>query len=164
VDALLGIGSNLGDRLDTLQRAVDLLNAERGIRVSRSSRVFETEPVGGVEQPEFLNAVLEIDTDLEPRDLLAATQRAESALGRTREIRWGPRTIDVDILLIDARTIDDPHLTVPHPRMRERAFVLIPLLDLRPTPVLPDGTDLLRVRLVADGAVRPYAPPLRTEP
>lgn len=164
MDAVLGIGSNLGDRLDTLQRAVDLLNAEPGIRVTRSSRIFETEPVGGVDQPEFLNAVLEIDTDLEPHELLGATQRVESALGRTREIRWGPRTLDVDILLIDGRTIDDPDLTVPHPRMHERAFVLVPLLDLRPTPVLPDGTDLLRVRLTADGAVRPYAPPLRTEP
>lgn len=164
MDALLGIGSNLGDRLDTLQRAVDLLNAEPGIRVVRSSRVFETEPVGEVEQPEFLNAVLEIDTDLEPRGLLAATQRVESALGRTREIRWGPRTLDVDVLLIDTLTIDDPALTVPHPRMHERAFVLVPLLDLRPTPSLPDGTDLLRMRLTTDGAVRPYAPPLRVEP
>ena len=162
MDALLGIGSNLGDRLATLQRAVDLLNAQPGVRVTRSSRVFETEPVGGVVQPEFLNAVLEIETDLAPVDLLAATQRVESALGRTREIRWGPRTLDVDILLIDELTVDDAAIIVPHPRMHERAFVLVPLLDLRPAPTLPDGTDLLRVRLQADGAVHPYAPPLRT--
>ena len=164
MDALLGIGSNLGDRLETLQRGVDLLNAEPGIRVTRSSRVFETEPVGGVEQPTFLNAVLEVETDLEPHDLLAATQHVEGALGRTREIRWGPRTLDVDILSIDALTIDDPALTIPHPRMRERAFVLIPLLDLHPAPVLPDGTELLHVRLTADAGVRPFAPPLRTDP
>jgi len=160
MDALLGLGSNLGDRLATLQRAVDLLNAQPGIRVIRSSRVFETEPVGGMEQPEFLNAVLEIESDLEPGDLLAATRLVESALGRTRKIRWGPRTIDIDILLIDELTIDDADLTVPHPRMHQRAFVLVPLLDLRPAPTLPDGTDLLRVRLEADGAVHPYVPPL----
>lgn len=166
MDAVLGIGSNLGDRLANLQRAVDLLAVEPGLRIVRSSRVYETDPVGGVEQPDFLNAVLEAETDLEPRSVLAATQRVEAALGRTGEIHWGPRTIDVDILLIDRLTLDGPTLTVPHPRMHERAFVLVPLLELRSDPVLPDGRRLADVRLGPDavGGVQPHAPPLRTRP
>ena len=161
--ATLALGSNLGDRLATLQQAVDLLGAEPGIALIRCSRVWETDPVGGPPQPDFLNAVVRAEVDLEPLDLLAACQRVETALGRVREVRWGPRTIDIDILLFDARAIDDPDLVVPHPRMRERAFVLMPLLDIDPDPVLPDGTHLLDVRLClgAAGGVRPAASPLR---
>ncbi|MGZ5213510.1 MAG: 2-amino-4-hydroxy-6-hydroxymethyldihydropteridine diphosphokinase [Actinomycetota bacterium] len=159
MEAFLGLGSNLGDRLATLQRAIDLLTTEPGIEVLRTSRVWETDPVGGPEQPDFLNVVAEIDTDLEPLDLLAAANRVEAALGRTREIHWGPRTIDIDILLIDGLTIDDDRFTVPHPRMHRRAFVLMPLLELIPDPVLPDGTHLLAVRL-PDQGVHPVAPPL----
>ncbi|MGZ6545855.1 MAG: 2-amino-4-hydroxy-6-hydroxymethyldihydropteridine diphosphokinase [Actinomycetota bacterium] len=162
MDAFLGIGSNLGDRLANLQGAVDLLGGSTGIRVRRSSRVWETDPVGGPSQPEFLNVVLEIATDLDPLDLLRECNRIEAELGRTRDVRWGPRTLDIDVLLIDDLTIDDPALTVPHPRMHQRAFVLLPLLDLEPNPTLPDGTRLLDVRLGPDAATgaRPYAPPL----
>jgi 2-amino-4-hydroxy-6-hydroxymethyldihydropteridine diphosphokinase len=161
VEAFLGIGSNLGDRLANLQGAVDRLGASPGIRVRRSSRVWETDPVGGPEQPEFLNVVVEIDTDLDPLDLLHVCNAVEAELGRTRDVRWGPRTIDIDVLLIDDLTIDEPTLTVPHPRMHQRAFVLLPLLDLEPNPVLPDGTRLLDVRLGPDAVsgVRPYLPP-----
>ncbi len=161
--ATLALGSNLGDRLATLQRAVDLLSAEPGISPTRGSRVWETDPVGGPPQPDFLNVVVRADVDLEPLELLAACQRVEAALGRVRDVRWGPRTIDVDILLFGARAIDHPDLVVPHPRMRERAFVLMPLLDIDPDPVLPDGTRLLNVRLGpgATGGVRPASPPLR---
>lgn len=162
MDAFLGIGSNLGDRLANLQGAVDLLGRSRGIRVRRSSRVWETDPVGGPSQPEFLNVVVGIATDLDPLDLLRECNRIEAQLGRTRDVRWGPRTLDIDVLLIDGLTIDDPVLTVPHPRMHQRAFVLLPLLDLEPNPTLPDGTSLLDVRLGPDaaGGARPYAPPL----
>lgn len=159
MDAFLGLGSNLGDRLATLQQAIDLLAAEPGIVVQRTSRVWETEPLGGPEQPDFLNVVAEIETVLEPSDLLAATNRVEAALGRTRDIRWGPRTIDIDILLIDGLTIHDDRLTIPHPRMHERAFVVMPLLELIPDPVLPDNTRLLDVRL-PDQQVHPVFPPL----
>lgn len=162
MEAFLGLGSNLGDRLANLQRAVDALGAEAGVRVTRCSRVWETEPVGGPEQPDFLNAVVSIETQIEPHDLLAACNRVEILLGRARDIRWGPRTIDIDVLLFDDRTIDDPTITVPHPRMCERAFVLMPLLELVPDLVLPDGTRLLDVRLPPD-AVRPHAPPLRVD-
>jgi 2-amino-4-hydroxy-6-hydroxymethyldihydropteridine diphosphokinase len=161
--ALLGLGSNLGDRLDTLQRAVDLLAAEPGIIPTRCSRVWETDPVGGPPQPDFLNVVLGVEVDLAPHDLLVACQRVEAALGRVRDVRWGPRTIDIDVLLFDALAVDDADLTVPHPRMHERAFVLMPLLDVDPDAVLPDGTRLVDLPLGPDasGGVRPVAPPLR---
>jgi len=163
--AYLGLGSNLGDRLATLQQAADLLGAQPGLKITRCSRVWETEPVGGPPQPDFLNVVVRAEVDLEPLDLLAACHRVEASLGRVREVRWGPRTVDVDVLLIDARTVDDPELTVPHPRMRERAFVLMPLLDIDPDPRLPDGSRLVDVRLGPDaaGGVRPVAPPLRLD-
>ena len=160
VTAYLGLGSNLGDRLATLLRAVDLLAREPGIRVDASSRVWETEPVGPP-QPRYLNAVLRIESGcLEPLELLAACRRVEDALGRVRIARWGPRTIDVDILLYDDRTVDEPDLQVPHPRMHERAFVLAPLLELEPDPTLPGGRRVGDAAPADAGAVVPVAPPL----
>jgi 2-amino-4-hydroxy-6-hydroxymethyldihydropteridine diphosphokinase len=157
--ATLALGSNLGDRLATLQRAVDLL-AERDVRAVESSRVWETDPVGGPsEQPAFLNAVIRAKTDLDPKALLGAALDVEAALGRIRTQRWGPRTIDIDVLLYDEVILDEPGLTVPHPRMCDRAFVVLPLLDLDPDPVLPDGRRVLDLRVDPSGA-RPYAPPL----
>jgi len=157
----LGLGANLGDRLSTLQQAIDLLAAEPGMTVLRTSRVWETDPVGGPPQPDFLNVVAEIDTTLAPIELLAAVNRVEASLGRIRDVRWGPRTLDIDILLIDDLTIDDDRLTVPHPRMHQRAFVVMPLLELLPDPVLPDGTPLLETHL-PDQPVHPAYPPLAT--
>lgn len=155
----LGLGANLGERLDTLQRAVDLLAGE-GVRAVASSRVWETDPVGGpAGQPTYLNAVVRAETELDADDLLAAAHRVEAALGRTREVRWGPRTIDIDVLLYDDVLRDDPELTIPHPRLTERAFVVLPLLDIDPAPVLPDGTRVLERSLDPDGA-RPVQPPL----
>ena len=159
VVAFLGLGSNLGDRLANLQAAVDALQAEPGLRVAASSRVWETTPVGGPPQPDYLNAVIRIETDLSARDLLDIARRVESRLGRIRKERWGARTIDVDLLLYDEEEIDEPDLMVPHPRIMQRAFVLLPLLELEPDPVLPDGTRLKDVRVDTDG-VAPSAPPL----
>jgi 2-amino-4-hydroxy-6-hydroxymethyldihydropteridine diphosphokinase len=159
VVGFLGLGSNLGDRLANLQAAVDALQAEPGLRVAASSRVWETTPVGGPPQPDYLNAVVRIETDLSARDLLDVARRVEARLGRIRKERWGARTIDVDVLLHDEEQIDEPDLVVPHPRMTERAFVLLPLLELEPDPVLPDGTRLKDVR-VDTGGVTPSAPPL----
>ncbi len=157
--ATLGLGANLGDRLAALQRAVDLL-AEEGVRAVASSRVWETEPVGGPSgQPPYLNAVVRAETELEAHDVLSAANRVETALGRMREVRWGPRTIDIDVLLYDDLRHDDPELTIPHPRLTERAFVVLPLLDIDPAPVLPDGTRVLELKLDLDGA-RPIEPPL----
>jgi 2-amino-4-hydroxy-6-hydroxymethyldihydropteridine diphosphokinase len=159
--AYLALGSNLGDRLESLRQAVRLLQAEPGVEVVRSSRVYETEPVGPP-QPAYLNAVIEVRTELEPRGLLEACRRVEDALGRVRDERWGPRTIDVDVLSIDERTVDEPDLIVPHPRMHERGFVLVPLCELDPDPMLPGGRRLATLRLVPGAAlgVRPFAPPL----
>jgi 2-amino-4-hydroxy-6-hydroxymethyldihydropteridine diphosphokinase len=163
VDAYLGLGSNLGDRLATLQRAVDLLDGEAGIRVEASSRVWETEPVGPP-QPRYLNAVLRVTTDLEPLELLEACRRAESALGRVRLERWGPRTLDVDVLLYDDRTVDEPALQIPHPRMHERAFVLAPLLELEPDPMLPGGRRVGDAAPIDVAEAVPVAPPLVVPP
>lgn len=160
VSAYLALGSNLGDRLETLRRAVDLLSARAGVEVVRSSRVYETDPVGPP-QPGYLNAVLEVRTELEPRGLLEACQAVEAELGRVRDERWGPRTLDVDVLTYDERTVDEPDLTIPHPRMHERGFVLIPLRELEPEPMLPGGRSLADLRPAPGLAlgVRPFAPP-----
>ena len=161
--AYLGLGANLGDRLASLQRAVDLLVEVPGLRVLRSSRVYETEPVGGPDQSDYLNAVLEVDTTLGPGDLLAAGRAVEDSMGRVHQERWGPRPIDVDLLTYGDRTIDEPGLQVPHPRMHERGFVLVPLAELCPDPPLPGGRRLPEIRLGPDAVfgVRPFAPPLR---
>jgi 2-amino-4-hydroxy-6-hydroxymethyldihydropteridine diphosphokinase len=133
--AFLGLGSNLGDRERFLREAV----ASLGSAVRRVSPVYETEPVGGPPgQGPYLNVVVEIDTDLSPRELLAVCHRLEAAAGRVRAERWGPRTLDVDILLVDGVTVDEEDLTIPHPRMWERRFVLAPLSDLAPE-LVPDG-------------------------
>jgi 2-amino-4-hydroxy-6-hydroxymethyldihydropteridine diphosphokinase len=159
--AYLALGANLGDRLEQLREAVRLLAATEGVEVVRSSRVFETEPVGPP-QPAYLNAVIEVRTTLEPRRLLEAAQAVEGALGRVRAERWGPRTIDVDILTFDDRTVDEPDLEIPHPRMHERGFVLVPLGELDGDPMLPGGRRLSEIRLSPDivFGVRPFAPPL----
>ena len=163
--AYLALGSNLGDRLANLRRAVELLDATPGVEVVRSSRVYETEPVGPP-QPAYLNAVVEVETELEPHQLLGAAQAVEEALGRVRAERWGPRTIDVDVLTYDERTVDEPGLTVPHPRMHERGFVLVPLGELDQDPMLPGGRRLATLRLPPDAVmgVRLFAPPLVSLP
>ena len=130
--AYVSLGSNVGDRLGFLRRAVAMLGEHEAIEVLRTSSVYETDPVGYVDQPPFLNAVAEIETSLSPHELLDACQAIEAALGRVRTVRWGPRTIDLDIALIDDLAIDDERLTVPHPRMAERAFVLVPLAEIAP--------------------------------
>ncbi len=131
--AYLGIGSNLGDRLAHLQGAVDGLAATDGIDVTGVSSVYETDPVGGPEQGEFLNAVVAIDTGLSARELLEVAHGLEAAASRVRVEHWGPRTLDVDVLLVGDKEVHEPDLEVPHPRMWERGFVMAPLADLDPT-------------------------------
>jgi len=130
--AYLALGSNLGDRLALLQGAVDRLATAPGTRVIACSRVYETAPVGGPPQDAYLNAVVEIDTALDPHALLALAQQLERDARRVRAERWGPRTLDIDILLYDDVRLDEPDLVIPHPRMWERGFVLAPLRDLAP--------------------------------
>jgi dihydroneopterin aldolase/2-amino-4-hydroxy-6-hydroxymethyldihydropteridine diphosphokinase len=137
VTAVLALGSNLGARQQELQRAVDQLAATPGLRVTAVSPVYETDPVGGPEQPDFLNAVVLAVTDLPPTALLRRAQAIEAAARRTREVRWGPRTLDVDIVAYGEQVSADPTLTLPHPRARERAFVLAPWRDADPDAELP---------------------------
>ncbi|WP_419927703.1 2-amino-4-hydroxy-6-hydroxymethyldihydropteridine diphosphokinase [Candidatus Poriferisocius sp.] len=125
--AYLGLGSNLGDRMGYLQAAV--ANMSDCVAVSG---VYETDPVGGPDQDRFLNVVAELDTDQSARGLLELCQRLEASAERVREVRWGPRTLDVDVLWVDGETVDEVDLVVPHPRMFERAFVMVPLGELAP--------------------------------
>ncbi len=130
--AYLGLGSNLGDRDGLLQQAVDGLARFPDVRVVAVSPVYETDPVGGPEQPEYLNAVVASESDASPRRLLEVAHEVETAAHRVRAERWGPRTLDVDVLLVGDLRVDEPDLVVPHPRMWERAFVMVPLADLDP--------------------------------
>ena len=143
--AYLGIGSNLGDRLGYLQLAVDALDAADDVRVVGVSPVYETAPVGGPEQPEYLNAVVALETSRSARALLQLAHAIEAEAERVRDVRWGPRTLDVDILLVGDERVDEPDLVVPHPRMAERAFVVVPLADLEPewrSRIPPDGASV----------------------
>lgn len=137
----LGLGSNLGDRAGLLRGAV----AGLGDEVVAVSSLYETDPVGGPDQGSFLNLVVELRTAASARELLDRAQRLEAEAERVRTVRWGPRTLDVDVLWIDGETVDDPDLVVPHPRMFERAFVLVPLAELAPDLVAdvlgPSGPD-----------------------
>jgi 2-amino-4-hydroxy-6-hydroxymethyldihydropteridine diphosphokinase len=132
--AYIGLGSNLGERDVTLHRAVDELGRLPGTRVVAVSRFRETEPVGVTDQPMFVNAAARIETSLRPRELLDALLEIERRLGRDRSAveRWGPRTIDLDLLLYGEETVDEPGLCLPHPRLHERRFALEPLNDLDP--------------------------------
>jgi 2-amino-4-hydroxy-6-hydroxymethyldihydropteridine diphosphokinase len=133
--AFLGLGSNLGDRRGHLRAAVVAL----GPSVRAVSPVYETEPVGGpVDQGPYLNLVVELDTTLDPRELLALGQGLEAEAGRVRSVQWGPRTLDVDVLWIEGVELDNPDLIVPHPRMRRRRFVMAPLADLAPDVAGPE--------------------------
>jgi len=138
--AYLALGSNLGDRLEHLQRAVEALATTEGVGIHAFSRVYETAPVGGPAQDAYLNAVVAVDTGLSPHQLLVVAQTLERQAARVRSERWGPRTLDVDILLFDDIRVDDADLTIPHPRMWERGFVLAPLRDVAPGLVGADRT------------------------
>ena len=139
----LGLGSNVGDRLGHLRAAVELLPAH-GVEVTAASSVYETEPVGEIlEQPDFLNAAVRIETELEPEDLLDACKAIEVERGRMfGGPRHGPRPLDVDLLLLDGVELESERLTLPHSQVTQRRFVLTPLLELDPELTLPDGTKL----------------------
>jgi 2-amino-4-hydroxy-6-hydroxymethyldihydropteridine diphosphokinase len=140
--ALIGLGSNVGDRLQFLRRAVKHLGHTLGIHVRAISSVYETAPVGPTAQAWFLNAVVAVDTSADPVILLQQTQAIERTLGRETTYHWGPRTIDLDIILYGNIQTTTAILTIPHPELCQRAFVMIPLLELAPGLVLPDGTEV----------------------
>lgn len=126
----LSLGSNMGDRLEMLKQAVSSLKEHPSIDVLKISSLYETDPVGFTEQDPFLNMVIYLQTNLSAHELLDACQNIENELNRKREIRWGPRTIDLDILLYNHNEMNTDRLVIPHPRMHERAFVLVPLLEI----------------------------------
>ena len=146
VIAYLGLGGNLGDRLAALTEALALLDAAPGMRRIACSSVYETAPWGVTDQPRFLNLVAGFETTLSPADLLATCQSVESTVGRTATYRWGPRLIDVDILLYGDQVVDssEPDLQIPHPRMTQRAFVLVPLAEIAPDLAVPPQGDTVR--------------------
>jgi 2-amino-4-hydroxy-6-hydroxymethyldihydropteridine diphosphokinase len=157
--AFIGLGSNMGDRAEHLRTAVRALNATSDIEVAQVSSIYETEPVGGPSQPDYLNAVVEIDTQLGPRAIFEACMTIEHALGRERstEEHWGPRAIDLDLLTCGDLVISDPDLEIPHPRLAERAFVLVPFSEIAPYIDIPGLGKVheLEERLLVNHAVKP---------
>ncbi len=135
--AYLSLGSNMGNRVQYLQKAIEGLCATNQVHLLNFSSLYETDPVGFIDQANFLNMVIEVVTDLSPIELLELCLSVEKELGRERIVRWGPRTIDLDILLYNQENIKTEKLTVPHPRMKERAFVLIPLAEIQPDLKIP---------------------------
>lgn len=137
--AFIGLGSNLGRKEENIRRALEMLGGRRGIGLAGVAPLYKTGPVGYADQDWFLNTVAEIETSLPPRELLEVLMGIEKEMGRRRTVRWGPRVIDLDILLYGEAAIDTPDLVVPHPRLEERAFAVVPLADLRPALLLPGG-------------------------
>lgn len=136
---ILGLGSNVGDRAGNIRKAIDMLGSVRGIEVTSVSSLYESPPADYADQPDFLNAAAAVMTDLKPEELLRATQGIERAMGRVKTIAKGPRNIDLDILLYDIVEVRLPELRVPHPALRQRAFAVLPLLEVAPDACLPAG-------------------------
>ena len=136
VRAVIALGANLGDARAALIGAVEALRGQAGVEVLAESSVYRTAPIGGVDQPDYLNSVVLVESSLGPRELLDHMHVIENAWHRTREVRWGPRTLDLDLIEFEGVTSDDPNLTLPHPRAHERAFVLVPWIEVDPAAEL----------------------------
>ncbi|MBN1882745.1 MAG: 2-amino-4-hydroxy-6-hydroxymethyldihydropteridine diphosphokinase [Deltaproteobacteria bacterium] len=156
--AYLGFGSNLGDRRKQILGAMELLDAAEGISVVSRSSLYETEPVGETDQPPFLNAAAGVETELSPRELLVLIWEIEKTIGRTPTYRWGPREIDIDIVLFENFIIDEEGLSIPHPRMHERPFVLVPLSEIAPEAVHPILGETIEELLFSLGPISGVTP------
>ena len=153
--AHLGLGTNLGDRTGNLRKALEHLSAQSGLRYLRCSQVYETEPWGVADQPTFLNTVAEVETTLDPEGLLGVCKEVEQRMGRQPGLRWGPRLIDIDVLLFGDLIVRLPHLEIPHPRLHIRAFALIPLAELVPDTVHPGtGSTIRELAYTVEGRER----------
>ncbi|MGN5883157.1 2-amino-4-hydroxy-6-hydroxymethyldihydropteridine diphosphokinase [Staphylococcus simulans] len=155
-EVFLGLGSNVGDREAQLKAAIDLLDEQQGIEVIKVSSFYETAPVGYVDQPDFLNLCIKIETELSPHEVLERGLAIEQQLHRVRKERWGPRTLDIDILLYGDEIIETKDLSIPHPRMTERAFVLIPLQEIAPDKVEPRTQQKIKEITVPDETVKKF--------
>jgi 2-amino-4-hydroxy-6-hydroxymethyldihydropteridine diphosphokinase len=138
--ALIGLGGNLGDPVKSIQQALELIGQNKDCRVEAVSSFWRTPPWGKLDQPDFINACAKVSTRLEPQAFLELCLQTEKALKRVRKERWGPRSIDIDILFFGDRMIDEEGLAVPHPRIAERAFVLVPLAEIAPELLLNGKT------------------------
>ena len=155
--AYIGLGSNLGDRARNIRKALKMLNKADGVSVLAISSLYETEPEGYEDQGWFVNAVAQINTDSSPNELLGLCKKIEREMGRKKTVRWGPREIDLDILLYDRLRLNSPNLVIPHPRMRQRAFVLAPLAEIDGSilhPVLDKTIEALLVELQTTKSVQ----------
>lgn len=152
-DAYIAIGSNLGDRQATIDRAINNINALEGVRIIKQSSIIETPPVGDIDQGPYLNGVVHVQSTMAARDLLDFLLQIETVHGRDRsqEQRWGPRTLDLDLIVFGDQVIDEPGLQVPHPRLHERSFVLIPLAEIAPDILIPIQNETPRQLLKALG-------------
>ena len=160
--AYIGFGSNVGDRLSYIRQALDCLSGEECTSVVQVSSIYETEPVGNDEQDWFLNGVVRVETDLLPQRLLATLQEIEVKLGRQQRMRWGPREIDLDILIYDRFCVNSPRLTIPHPEMHQRRFVLEPFTEIALGvihPIFQERIDALLRRATTWAIVRVHSPP-----
>ena len=160
VMAYLGLGANLGDREATIRQALKKLGALPTIEIMAVSSLYQTAPVGMTNQPDFLNAAAAICTSLTPQELMAQILQLEHELGRERTVRWGPRTIDIDILAFGSMTINQPELTIPHPRLGERAFALLPLAEIAPGLQLPGESETVQKKAAALAVAGNILPPL----
>lgn len=162
--AYIGFGSNIGDRFAHIDQALRLLREADGVSLIQVSSLYETEPVGYEQQDWFLNGVLAIETRLSPDQLLALLKQIETGVGRHQRVRWGPREMDLDLLIYDQCCIDTPALTVPHPEMHRRSFVLVPFAEIAPEvihPVFQQNIQTLLSNLTDGKTVRLAAPPPR---
>ena len=152
--AFVGVGSNVGDREVFCRRAIEALSAAPGVRVEKVSSIYATAPLGGPPQRSFLNLVVSLETDLDPRGLLEACRAIEQRMGREpSDIRWGPRVVDLDILTFGDEKVSEPDLEIPHPRMKARRFVLVPLLEIAPDASDPWGSPYADALDEAEGDV-----------
>lgn len=152
--AYIGIGSNVGDRAGFCRRAVESLTLSEGVTVVKVSSLYETAPLGGPPQRSFINLVAKVETDLDPRGLLEVCKQLEQRMGREpSDIRWGPRVVDLDILLYGSEKVSEPDLEIPHARLKERRFALVPLLEIEPDVTDPWETRLEDALPEAEGEV-----------
>lgn len=157
--AYIGIGSNVGDRVGFCRRAVEALTRSEGVTVVKVSSLYETSPVGGPPQRSFINLVAKVSTELEPRGLLEVCKNLEQRMGREpSDIRWGPRVVDMDILLYGSEKVSEPDLEIPHARLKERRFCLVPLLEIDPDVTDPWETRLEDALDEAEGEVELHSP------